>query len=125
MNIHREADEIFADGVKVAYIHNDGTLRMTRGNSDKRQAVEEWMSQPEDESEESSVVLGDDATEDAPMPEVPPVLVAAPNTPEPPKGCPTMGDKDPKVIAWYYKNKPEEAAKRYAGRKGTNLQPYK
>ena len=36
---------------------------------------------------------------------------------DPPAQDPTMGDKTPAYVEWMFKNKPEEAKKRYAGRK--------
>ena len=43
-------------------------------------------------------------------------------TNEPPEQDPRMGDKTPAFVEWMFKHKPEEAKKRYAGRKVLGVQ---
>lgn len=107
--IEKRDDTILMDGKAVGYIE-DGVLKMTRGNAPKRAEVEAFLA-----GEAEEPVEAEDAEESKPE-------ISA--EPEPPKGNPTMGDKDPEVIAWWFRNRPDEAAKRYADRKGTNLDPY-
>lgn len=41
---------------------------------------------------------------------------------EPPEQDPRMGDKTPAFVEWMFKHKPEEAKKRYGGRKVMGIQ---
>lgn len=109
MSISTKDDGIYKDGKRVAYYDEEGNLRMTRGNAPLRKEIEAWELGPPDQAEPEP--------EEAPADPVP-------SGNEPPAGDPTMGDKDPKVIAWWFANRPAEAAKRYKDRKGKNLEPY-
>lgn len=50
--------------------------------------------------------------------------IAAKDVPECPPCDPTMGDKTPAVIAWWFKYNPETAAKRYSGRRFEGSEKY-
>lgn len=55
---------------------------------------------------------------------VPEAASASKDIPPCPELDPVAGDKSQEIIAWWFTHHPEEAAKRYSGRKGHNLTPY-
>jgi len=100
MTLIQDGDTILADGKDVgSYI--DGELSLKRGHHGKREEILAWLRG------------GDEAP-------VEPDEEAPESIPECPKGTPDMGDKDPAVVAWWFKYKPEEAVEKYQGRKFVN-----
>jgi hypothetical protein len=112
---------IFLDGEKVAAIHEDGTLRMAKGQSAIKPDLMIWLAS---RGQLPTPAANNDAEPDdyEPNTEAEPEEAPAPKLKKgeiPP--CPPMtieaGDKTPEVIAWYKKYKPAEFAEKYKGRK--------
>ncbi len=111
---------IFLDGEKVAAIHEDGTLRMAKGQSAVKPDLMLWLAS--EGQLPTPAASNDDEPEAADESEVEPEEAPAPKLKKgeiPP--CPPMtieaGDKTPEVIAWYKKYKPAEFAEKYKGRR--------
>lgn len=105
MNITRNGNVIESEGVKLGIIDINGSLRMAKGQTEHREAVEAFLA-------ESGDKLPDE------LPEEPPAPLAKPESIPPcPTGSPDAGDKDPAVIRWWFTHHPAEAAKRYQGRR--------
>ncbi len=87
---------------RVAHIDGSGRLRMEKDMKDHRDGVKAYLAE-----------IGDE--EEAPEPAE---AVAGGIPPCPPED-PRAGDKTPAVVEWMFRYHPEDAAKRYAGRKVT------
>lgn len=123
-------DEIFEGETKLAFTNATGSLQFTRGNAERREEVEAWIKrheahakddapgQPQPVTEcEAEVIeetVRDKTVEKAlerPVdPRINPIIC-------PIAGSPQFGDKDPAVVAWWFKNHPEQAKNKYAGRR--------
>lgn len=123
-------DEIFEGETKLAFTNASGSLQFTRGNGDRREEVEAWIKRHEAHTAAAEAPVGAAATSVEEVPSEHNKAVAE-NTvldqttnraPVDPIICPIvgashLGDKDPAVYNWWFKNHPEMAKNRYAGRR--------
>lgn len=147
-------EEYYQDGVKIAFINEQGTIQAEHGKASKKPALLEWLeksahneaeaeviaehspeveppSADEEEAQDQSIrdaltsavvehafserkSLTKEPSEALPDVEVVPseANIVCPITPDGDKG-----DKDPRVIQWWFKNHPKIAGAKYAGRK--------
>ncbi len=113
----------FPETVKVAEIDEDGNLQMTKGQAKKhREGVEAFLAASGDEIPDPDLALKIANplhmvdTESGAVTRLEGADLGIP--PCPPED-PGAGDKTPAVVAWWFKHHPEEAAKRYEGRRFT------
>ena len=70
-----------------------------------------FADQPTDDGDDDYVAVPEPELEPEQVEQIEPVSAICPIIPDK-----TLGDKDPKVVAWYQENAPEEYEERYAGR---------
>lgn len=99
---------ILLDGEKIANYSEESGLRMLKGQGEHKEAVKDFLGLNEEEEEDTSVIVKPKAKEGN-------FIVLDPICPIP---CdPSMGDKTPAIVDWWFEKHPELAAKKYAGRK--------
>lgn len=120
-------DEIWQDGERLCFQNESRNWQAAHGKSkDKSDAVawydgqrlEDAPGQPQPVTEYEAEVIEetvkDKTVEKAPErpvdPRINPIIC-------PIAGSPQSGDKDPAVVAWWFKNHPEQAKNKYAGRR--------
>lgn len=89
---------------KVAVITKAGQLQPSKGCAAHREGIEAFLA---DIGDEIAAPAGQEVDAPSTQHEVPPC----------PPEDPASGDKTPAVVAWWYQHHPEQAAKRYQGRK--------
>lgn len=127
MNIRIEDSTIYEGDKAIGEILADGTPKLARGHHTKRQAIEELLAgrsweaagQPEESRETPNGVQGEPATGSVSVPHETKGSLASP-----PQGSPQAGDKDPDVIAWWFKHRPDEARERYKNRSFAGKERY-
>lgn len=132
----REGNDIlFHDGIcvpeKVANIDKNGTLRMAKGQTDHRDAVEAFLEEDKEPIEDDHDPKWEESRDEAsdPQPEGVAMFSEDPDAnpkewgtiPPCPDEDPNEGDKTAAVVEWYRAYHPEEFAKRYGHRRGTNI----
>lgn len=125
MDIHISDRTIYEGDKPIGEVLADGTVKMARGHHTKRAAAEELLSrggQPAGTEQPPTApygAQGDPATGFVDSP-----LETKGSLGKPPAGDPTMGDKDPAVIVWWFKHRPKEARERYKDRNFAGKEQY-
>lgn len=118
---------------KLAFINETGNLQSTRGNADRKHEITDFIDwhaahdpaepisdgpdggqgEPDTgglpQAEGGEADFAPHETKDAGIDEVTPVCPVAED--------PSLGDKTPAIVAWWFKNHPKIAEKKYTGRR--------